>query len=71
MKPSTSKMSKGKAMKKDIPGQQPADAHRAARSHRSETTEAERQRKGVPKTHPTRAAVSARKGPGKRPGRDA
>lgn len=66
-KTSASKMSKGK-VSKDSPRGNGRAGGRPARAHRDDTPEAAAQRRGTPKTHPTRAASSARKD---KPGRTA
>ena len=64
-----SKASRGKPSKSPQGGNNRTSAQgRPTRSHRADTPEAGRQRAGVPKTHPTRSAVAARKDDaGKRP----
>ena len=56
---SPTKQSKGRALKADNQG--PHRGQRPSRAHRDDTSEAKAQRRGVPKTHPTRSASAARK----------
>ncbi len=59
---SPAKKSKGTPKKSPQSGNNRTSAQgRPTRSRRTDTPEAGRQRAGVPKTHPTRAPVAARK----------
>ncbi len=59
-KPAPSKMSKSK-VNKDSPRGHGRAGGKSTRAHRNDTPEAAAQRRGIPKTHPTRSPASARK----------